>query len=95
LFPALYQHKKIGALVGSRVPGTGTAVMQTKQLEPRLAYTIPVPGFRFTDSTFFENREIEPDILVCDDPNSVAAGLDLQLERTVEHLFGRLKAEKP
>jgi hypothetical protein len=29
-----------------------------------MLYTIPMLGFRFTDGTLFEKREIEPDILI-------------------------------
>ncbi|MCB1489330.1 MAG: PD40 domain-containing protein, partial [Bauldia sp.] len=90
VFPTLYQYKGIGKIVGERVPGTGTSVTNVPQIESRLTYRVPELGFQLTDGRWFENLEVVPDILVYDDPQSVAAGRDLQLERAVEYLLGTL-----
>lgn len=87
VFPTLYKQKGIGAVVGERVPGTGTAVVRPPQMEPRLSYGIPELGFQLTDGTWFENFEVVPDILVYNDPASVTAGEDKQLEAAVQHLL--------
>jgi tricorn protease len=93
IFPTLYQKKGIGAIIGEHVPGTGTAVVDDPQLEPRLTYRIPELGFRLKDGTWFENFEVVPDIPVYNDPESIAEGQDLQLERAVIHLMGVIGAE--
>ncbi len=91
VFPTLYQYKGIGKLIGERVPGTGTSVVNVPQIESRLTYRVPELGFRLTDGRWFENLEVVPDILVYNDPESVAAGRDVQLERAVDYLLGTLQ----
>jgi tricorn protease len=91
VFPALYQRQALGPIIGERVPGTGTAVLWERQLEPRLVYGVPQIGFRFRDGTWFENREIVPDVLVRNDPAAIAKGGDPQLEAAVAKLLATLK----
>ncbi|MBK6850283.1 MAG: PD40 domain-containing protein [Burkholderiales bacterium] len=90
VFPALYQRERIGPLIGERVPGTGTAVIWEQQIEPRLKYGVPQLGFMGNDGRWFENQEVVPELPVYNDPASVAAGRDLQLERAVSHLLDKL-----
>lgn len=90
VYPLLYQVKKTGPIIGSPVPGTGTAVVRPPQIDPHLSYGIPEMGFRLTDERFFENLEIKPNVEVYNDPNSVAAGKDLQLEAAVDVLMKQL-----
>ncbi len=87
IFPSLYQQEGIGLLVGDNVPGTGTAIFITKQLEPSLSYTIPFLGYCYPDGTFYENREIKADVLVRNEPNSLTQGRDKQLETAVRVLL--------
>jgi tricorn protease len=94
VFPSLYQREKIGALIGERVPGTGTAVIWEPQIERKLTYGVPQLGFMANDGSWFENQEIVPELPVENDPNSVAAGRDLQLEQAVAHLLKQLGAPK-
>jgi tricorn protease len=42
------------------------------------------------DGRWFENQEVVPELAVYNDPASVAAGRDLQLEQAVGHLLARL-----
>lgn len=91
VFPVLYQRKKIGPLVGERVPGTGTAVVRDPMINGYMDYGIPELGFRLTDGTFFENMEIVPEVLVQNDPKSIIEGKDLQLEAAVNTLLEKLK----
>lgn len=90
VFPTLYQVKKIGPVIGERVPGTGTAVSTVAEIESGIHYTVPELGFRLTDGRYFENMEVVPDVLVHNDPESVAQGRDLQLEKAVEQLLSVL-----
>jgi len=87
IFPAYYKREALGPIVGDRVPGTGTAVYTTPQLEPRLEFGVAQLGFRTKKGQFFENTEILPDILVPTEPNFIAEGRDPQLEAAVKALL--------
>ncbi|WP_281841453.1 S41 family peptidase [Sinisalibacter aestuarii] len=87
VFPTLYQAEGIGPIIGAPIPGTGTAVVQPPLIDPRFHYGIPEMGFRLLDGRFLENLEVEPDVLVYNDPESIAAGRDLQLEAAVDTLL--------
>lgn len=43
------------------------------------------------DGKYLENNQLEPDVLVLNDPQSVAAGKDPQMEKAVELLLKDLK----
>jgi tricorn protease len=90
VFPRFYKMEKLGPFVGDRVPGTGTAVLNLPQQEPRLSLAVAQLGFRTADGEFFENHEIVPDEIVRNDPNSLTEGSDPQLERAVELLLETL-----
>ncbi len=92
IFPTLYQVKGIGPVIGEPVPGTGTAVVRPPLVDSRLVYGIPELGFRLRDGRFFENLEVQPDVPVLNDPESIAAGRDLQLEAAVTTLLGIVDA---
>ena len=51
------------------------------------------PTFRLSDGSYFENMEVVPDFVVYNDPESVAQGRDLQLEKAVEQLLQALPAK--
>lgn len=91
VFPMLYKKKGVGKIVGDRTPGTGTAVSDVPQLQAGLRYRVPELGFQLNDGTWFENSEIEPDILIHNDPNLVAEGRDPQLEAAVKAMLEQLK----
>ena len=77
-------------MVGDRVPGTGTAVYNAPQLEPRLVFGAAQIGMRTKDGRFYENTEIVPDLLVPTDPNFIAEGRDPQLEAAVKALLAEI-----
>ncbi len=83
IFPSYYKREKLGPIAGARVPGTGTAVLDIPQIEPRLELGVAQLGFRTKEGTFFENTEIVPDILIPTDPNFITEGRDPQLEAAV------------
>lgn len=87
IFPAYYKREALGPIVGDRVPGTGTAVYTTAQLEPRLEFGVAQLGFRTQEGQFFENTEILPDVLVPTEPSFIAEGRDPQLEAAVNALL--------
>lgn len=94
IFPYYYQTLKLGPLIGEPVPGSGTAVLWELQQGGRLVYGIPQLGFKDMNGKWLEKREVVPDILVFNEPVSVAAGRDIQLEQGVQTLLKRLSDEK-
>jgi Tol biopolymer transport system component/C-terminal processing protease CtpA/Prc len=90
LFPTAYREMKLGPLVGMPVAGTGTAVWWETLQDETLYFGIPEVGIRGTDGNFLENHELEPDVKVPNDYESVAKGEDKQLEATVQTLLKNL-----
>lgn len=91
VFPQAYQDTELGVLVGDKLLGTGTGVNYIESpLLPGLVYGVPVQPFRKMDGSYYENREITPDVIVPFDPNMAAQGRDHQLEMAVETLVNQL-----
>ena len=87
-FPLAYRELGIGKLIGAPVPGTMTAVWWETQINPQIVFGIPQVGNWDTkEQRYIENNQIEPDILVYNDPASVLGGRDLQLEAAVEEML--------
>ena len=87
-FPYAYKSLGIGKLIGAPVPGTMTAVWWETQVDPTLVFGIPQIGsIGLKEGRFLENMQIEPDILIYNDPASVLRGEDKQLERAVEEML--------
>jgi len=86
LFPWVYQHFKIGLLVGMPVPGTGTAVWWETLQDPTLVFGIPQVGLRDEQGHFMEKTQVEPDVKVLNDAKNVGQGQDQQLQKAVELL---------
>lgn len=94
IFPYLYKANRIGPLIGGRVPGTGTFVWWEKQQDRRLTFGVPQLGIKGRDGRWLENQEVNPNILVYNDPNSVSAGRDRQIETAVRYLLRKLGRKK-
>lgn len=93
-FPYIYKTLGIGKLVGAPVPGTMTAVWWETQIDPTLVFGIPQVGVvGIKEGKYLENQDIEPDILVYNDPASVLRGEDRQLEEAVRHMMSEISAE--
>lgn len=90
IFPHLYKSGGLGPLIGDRVPGTGTAVWWMFPMKASLKWGIPQLGAKDFKTGWFENSEIVPDVLVRNDPGSIAAGKDPQLEAAVAELLKKL-----
>lgn len=86
-FPWAFREKGVGKLVGAPVPGTATAVWWETQINPGVVFGIPQVGMLTKEGTFLENDQLEPDVLVLNDPPAVAAGEDPQLEAAVKELL--------
>jgi len=90
IFPHLYQRHGVGPVIGTGVPGTGTAVWWIYVLNRQIKYGIPQLGAKDFQTGWFENSETVPDLRVENDPASIAAGRDLQLEAAVERALSTL-----
>ncbi len=87
-FPYVYKTLGIGKLIGAPVPGTMTAVWWENQIDPTIVFGIPQVGATAVkEGRYIENMQIEPDILVYNDPASVLRGEDKQLERAVAEML--------
>lgn len=87
LFPVAYKVKGVGRTLGMPVPGTGTFVWWERQIDPTLRFGIPMGGWRGTDGKFCENTQLEPDVLVRNEPDVITAGRDQQIEAAVRELL--------
>ena len=87
-FPYLYRALGIGKIIGSPVPGTATSVWWERQVDPTIIFGIPQIGsWSIAEGRFLENDQLEPDIVVYNDPASVEAGRDPQLEAAVAEML--------
>ncbi|MCF0167782.1 MAG: PD40 domain-containing protein [Bacteroidales bacterium] len=90
--PYAYRQLGIGKLIGAPIPGTMTAVWWESQIDPTIIFGIPQVGnWQVDEQIFTENHQIEPDILIYNDPASVLNGRDLQLEKAVEEMLKAIK----
>ena len=84
-FPAVYKTLGIGKLVGTPVAGTMTAVWWERMMNG-MVFGIPQVGNQGMDGTYFENKELKPDIEVYNSPSDYETGNDRQLKAAVESL---------
>ena len=88
--PQLYKALKLGKLVGAPVPGTMTAVWWETQIDPSLVFGIPQVGCVDMEGNYAENRELQPDVLIYNDPAASLRGEDAQLKAAVDALLKEL-----
>lgn len=95
-FPAYFRRRGLGPLIGTRTWGGLIGITGAPQLVD--GGTVTVPTFRQygPDGEWFpEGRGVEPDIFVENDPESVAAGEDPQLERAIAEMLEALEGREP
>ncbi|MBO6168720.1 MAG: PD40 domain-containing protein [Bacteroidales bacterium] len=93
-FPYVYKQLGIGKLIGAPVPGTMTAVWWETQIDPTLVFGIPeVTSLSRADGSVLENQEIEPDILVTNDPASELRGDDPQIAAAVAEMLKQIDSK--
>lgn len=91
-FPYVYKSLGIGKLIGAPVPGTMTAVWWETQVDASLVFGIPeVTAWGLKDDRPIENLQIEPDILVYNDPAAIMRGEDQQLEAAVKEMLKEIQ----
>ncbi|MBR5704239.1 MAG: PD40 domain-containing protein [Bacteroidales bacterium] len=91
-FPYCYRALGTGKIIGAPVPGTATSVWWENQVDPTLVFGIPQIGsWSVSNGRYLENLQLEPDILVYNDPESVARGEDKQLEAAVAEMLKEIE----
>ncbi|MDF1696172.1 MAG: S41 family peptidase [Saprospiraceae bacterium] len=93
MFPYTYRALGIGKLIGMPVPGTGTAVWW-ERLQNGMVFGIPQVGMVDNEGDYLENKQLEPDIKVANDPEKVLKGQDQQIEAAVEEMLKTVKEMK-
>lgn len=89
--PWLYKEMGIGKLIGTPVPGTMTAVWWENQIDPTIVFGIPQVGCVDNRGNYLENQQLQPDIIVYNDPADVLKGKDAQLETAVKEMLKQIK----
>ena len=87
----MYKHTGIGKLVGAPVAGTMTSVSWEDLQDDSMLFGIPIIGYQLPDGSYLENSQLEPDILVLNDPATVVKGEDRQLKAAVEELLKEVR----
>ncbi len=90
-FPYTYKALNIGEAVGMPVPGTSTSVWWEVMISDDLVFGVPQVGNLNMKGEFLENKQVEPDYRVKNDPESTADGEDKQLSKAVEVMLAKLK----
>lgn len=85
--PFVYQTLGIGDIVGAPIPGTMTAVWWETQIDPSLYFGIPQVTSMSMDGTVLENHQLNPDVLIYNQPADELSGTDAQLIGAVKHLM--------
>ncbi|MDE7473352.1 MAG: peptidase S41, partial [Muribaculaceae bacterium] len=85
--PFVYQTLGIGDVVGAPVPGTMTAVWWETQIDPTIYFGIPQVTSRAMNGTVLENHQLNPDVLIYNNPSDVQQGIDAQLIGATRHLL--------
>ena len=94
IFPAMFRQAKLGPLVGKRSWGGVTGITNRGPLIDGGTVNVPEFGFTTVDGKWtIEGHGVDPDIVVENDPASVIAGRDPQLERAVEEVLRAIDAE--
>jgi Tol biopolymer transport system component/C-terminal processing protease CtpA/Prc len=89
-FPSFYTALDIGKTVGMQVAGTCTAVWWEVLQDRQLYFGIPQVGVVDNDGDLMENKHLDPDYMIDNDPALEAIGRDQQLEKAVEALLAEL-----
>ena len=85
--PYTYKTLGIGKLVGAPVPGTMTAVWWETQVDPSIIFGVPQVTSLDRNGKPLENQQLNPDILIYNQPADVLNGIDAQLAAAVKALL--------
>jgi tricorn protease len=92
IFPAMFREAKLGKLVGKRSWGGVIGITNRGTLIDGGMVNVPEFGFASADGRWvIEGEGVTPDIEVENDPKSVIAGQDPQLERGVQEVLADIQ----
>jgi tricorn protease len=92
MFPWLFKHHKLGALIGTRTWGGLVGISGVPPLIDGGSTTVPNFGFYELDGTWgIEGHGVDPDIEVIADPSKMVDGSDPQLDAGIEYLLQEIK----
>ncbi len=95
IFPYAFRQAGLGPLIGKRSWGGVVGYSPRGPLLDGGLSIVPLSGFSAPDGEWIiEGHGVEPDIVVENDPTSVSAGKDPQLDRGIEEVLKAMK-EKP
>jgi tricorn protease len=91
IFPYMFREAGLGPLIGRRSWGGGVGISNTGPLIDGGTIFTPLSGLANTKGEWvIEGHGVDPDIDVENDPKSVLAGKDPQLERAVAEVMKQL-----
>jgi len=94
IFPHMFRKAGLGPLVGKRSWGGVVGISGLGPMIDGGQITVPLSGTNDVDGRWvIEGHGVDPDIVVENDPKSVIAGKDPQLERGVTELIKKMDAE--
>lgn len=92
MFPWLFKHHELGALIGTRTWGGLVGISGVPALIDGGSTAVPNFGFYEKDGTWgIEGHGVDPDIEVIADPSKMIDGSDPQLDVAIEHLLNEIK----
>jgi tricorn protease len=92
IFPAMFREAGLGPLIGKRSWGGVIGIGNRGNLIDGGAVFVPGSAFASKDGQWIiEGYGVDPDIEVDNDPSSVIAGRDPQLERGIAEVMAKLK----
>jgi tricorn protease len=92
IFPAMFREAGLGPLIGKRSWGGVVGITNRGSLIDGGQVSVPEFGLTNTKGEWIiEGYGVDPDIEVDNDPQSVIAGKDPQLERAIAEVMARLK----
>ena len=92
IFPAMFREAGLGPLIGKRSWGGVVGITNRGSLIDGGNISVPESGFASAKGQWIiEGHGVDPDIPVENDPKSVIAGRDPQLERAVDEVMKKLR----
>jgi len=93
IFAAMFREAGLGPLIGKRSWGGVVGITNRGQLIDGGVVNVPESGFASkTGEWIIEGYGVDPDIEIDNDPQSVIAGKDPQLERAIAEVMAKLKS---
>lgn len=96
IFPYYFREAGLGPIIGKRSWGGVVGISSRGPLLDGGTVYVPLSATNAPDGEYIiEGHGVDPDIEVWQDPKAVDAGRDPQLERGIEEVLRRIKADPP